>query len=51
MLHILTHGAMRNAKVWVDFFGGLRLWQDSWYKGEKCDNKEWDSTNIHSLGF
>jgi hypothetical protein len=28
-------------RVWVDFFGGLLKWQILWYKGEKCDNKEW----------
>ena len=30
----------RNARVWVDFFGGLHYGQILWYKGEKCDNKE-----------
>ena len=39
-LHILTHGAMWGC--------GLTLWwialmtKHVWYKGENCDNKEWD---------
>ena len=37
----------RNTKVWVDFFGDLHKWQNSWYKGEKCDNKEWYSNYKH----
>ena len=36
-----------NARKWVDFFGGLQNWQNSWYKGEKFDNKEWDLNYEH----
>ena len=32
----------RNARVSDDFFVGLHWWQNSWYKREKCNNKEWD---------
>ena len=37
----------RIARVWVDFFVGLHWWQNSWYKREKGDNKEWDLNYEH----
>ena len=37
----------RNARVWVDFFGGSHEWQNSWCKGEKGDNKEWELNYAH----
>ena len=36
-------------RVWVDLFGGLHYWQNLWYKGEKCDNKELDFNYEHQF--
>jgi hypothetical protein len=44
-LHMLTHGTM-----WECGLTSLVVcikWQISWYKGEKCDNKEWDLNYQH----
>ena len=44
-LHILTHGAMRGCGLTslVVCINDKNLW----YKGEKCDNKEWDLKYEH----
>ena len=44
-LHMLTYGAM-----WRCGLTSLMVciwWQILWYKGEKCDNKEWDLNYKH----
>jgi hypothetical protein len=39
---------MAQCKSVVDFFDGLHLWQNKpWYKGKKCDSKEWDLNEEH----
>ena len=44
-IHILTHGAMR----WCGLTSLVVCTNDqkSWYKGEKCDNKEWNLNYKH----
>ena len=44
-LHIID--TWHNARVCVDFFSSSYYWRNSWYKGEKCDNKEWNLNYKH----
>jgi hypothetical protein len=32
----------RNTRMWVDFFDSLHKWQNPGYKGDKCNNKEYN---------
>ena len=44
---LTLHINMAQLKMWVVFFSGLHYRQSLWYKGEKCDSKEWDLNYEH----